>query len=216
MIDKDILHDSAHAQDDEPNEAYCVRCKDKVEMEEPQPVWTRKGTPGTRGLCPICGTTVFRMGRTDAHQGLKKPRAIKVADGATAKRQSRPTKAVCATYVNYADADAVFAHRLSDDLGNMGVQTWVPYADNGEIAWAGGVNPALEDCTQMLVILSPAALDEARVQEAWQYFRQHRKKIVVAQTVAGAVPDDIRRAPRVSFTGAYPPALRELVQVLAE
>lgn len=216
MTDHDTQPGSTDHHDDDPIEAYCVRCKDMVEMEEPQAVWTRKGSPGTRGFCPICGTTVFRMGRTDAHQNLKQPRAIKVADGATSKRQSRPTKAIPATYINYADTDAVLAHQLADDLGNMGVHTWVPRAENGEIAWASGVNPALEDCTQMLVILSPAALQAAHVQEAWAFFRQHRKKIVVAQKADVEVPDDLRRAPRVSLADAYRSALRELVQALAE
>ncbi len=216
MADLEHLHDDVHRPDDDPLEAYCVKCKATVEMEDPQPVWTRKGAPGTRGFCPVCGTTVFRMGRTAAHQGLKRPRAVRVAEGATARRQGHPSRAVSATYVNYADADAVFAHTLADDLNNMGVHTWLPRAENGGIAWAGGIHPALEDCTQMLVILSAAAVDDGRVQKAWAYFRDKRKKIVVAHAAPVAVPDDLRRAPRVDLTGEYRPALRQLVQALAE
>ena len=32
-------------EDDEPLEAYCVRCKQTVEIENPQAVWTRRGMP---------------------------------------------------------------------------------------------------------------------------------------------------------------------------
>ena len=51
-------------------EAYCVKCKTKREMDEPEPVFTQKGTPATMGKCPVCGKNLFRMGKTDAHEGL--------------------------------------------------------------------------------------------------------------------------------------------------
>ncbi len=54
-------------------EAYCVKCKTKREMLDPTPVYTESGTPGTRGVCPVCGTKMFRMGYTPAHEGLPKP-----------------------------------------------------------------------------------------------------------------------------------------------
>jgi DNA topoisomerase-1 len=55
-------------------EAYCVRCKAKREMAEPHPVYTKKGQPATRGTCPECGSGMFRMGETEAHSGLPKPK----------------------------------------------------------------------------------------------------------------------------------------------
>ena len=54
-------------------EAYCVKCKTKREMANAQATFTVKGTPGTKGSCPVCGTTLFRMGATEAHAGLPKP-----------------------------------------------------------------------------------------------------------------------------------------------
>jgi DNA topoisomerase-1 len=54
-------------------EAYCVKCKEKRAIQDPQPVFTEAGTPATRGACPVCGTTLFRMGRTEAHTGMKAP-----------------------------------------------------------------------------------------------------------------------------------------------
>ncbi len=54
-------------------EAYCVKCKTKREMIEPQAEYTATGTPGTRGKCPVCGTTLYKMGATPAHEGLPKP-----------------------------------------------------------------------------------------------------------------------------------------------
>ena len=54
-------------------EAYCVKCKTKREMNDPQAVFTSTGTPATKGNCPVCGTGVYRMGRIDAHDGLTPP-----------------------------------------------------------------------------------------------------------------------------------------------
>ncbi|MEN6393827.1 MAG: DNA topoisomerase, partial [Anaerolineaceae bacterium] len=62
-------------------EAYCVKCKTKREIQDPQPIFMQSGAPATRGTCPVCGTRLFRMGRTDAHQGL---------DSKAAAHQNKP------------------------------------------------------------------------------------------------------------------------------
>jgi RNase P subunit RPR2 len=43
-------------------QAYCVRCKKKVEMKNPQKVRLKNGKPATKGICPSCDTKVFRIG----------------------------------------------------------------------------------------------------------------------------------------------------------
>ncbi len=58
-------------------EAYCLKCKEKRNMESPLAEFTVTGTPGTRGICPVCGTTMFRMGKTEAHEGLTPPENTK-------------------------------------------------------------------------------------------------------------------------------------------
>jgi DNA topoisomerase-1 len=42
-------------------------------MSEPQAVFTETGTPATRGVYPVCGTSLYRMGKTEAHAGLTPP-----------------------------------------------------------------------------------------------------------------------------------------------
>ena len=54
-------------------EAYCMKCKEKREINDAQAVFTSSGTPATQGVCPECGTKMFRMGRTDAHEGMTPP-----------------------------------------------------------------------------------------------------------------------------------------------
>lgn len=60
-------------------QAFCMKCREKRDMAEPTAVFTSAGTPGTRGKCPTCGTTLFRMGATAAHEGLPKPDVVKRA-----------------------------------------------------------------------------------------------------------------------------------------
>lgn len=57
--------------------AYCVKCKEKRELKEPKAVFTKSGTPATRGICAVCGTSLFRMGRTEAHDGMTPPKPAK-------------------------------------------------------------------------------------------------------------------------------------------
>ncbi len=69
--------------------AYCVKCRAKREMKNPEPVYTNKGTPATKGICPECGTNLFRMGRTPAHEGLD-PEEHTVMSKARARREKQP------------------------------------------------------------------------------------------------------------------------------
>jgi DNA topoisomerase I len=58
-------------------EAYCMKCKEKREIRNPEAVFTSTGTPATKGQCPVCDTKQFRMGRTPAHEGLTPPEVVK-------------------------------------------------------------------------------------------------------------------------------------------
>lgn len=54
-------------------EAYCMKCKTKREIKDPVAAFNAKGSPVTLGTCPVCGTKLYRMGRTPAHEGLTPP-----------------------------------------------------------------------------------------------------------------------------------------------
>jgi DNA topoisomerase I len=55
-------------------EAYCMKCKTKREVLEPEATFNAKASPVTIGKCPVCGTKLYRMGRTPAHEGLIPPK----------------------------------------------------------------------------------------------------------------------------------------------
>ena len=68
-------------------EAYCVKCRTKRDMKDAKAVYTSTGRAGTRGTCPVCGTTLFRMGATPAHANVAKPTVV-----AKAKRKKKRSK----------------------------------------------------------------------------------------------------------------------------
>ena len=43
-------------------QAYCVKCKAKKEMRDPKAVTMKNKKPATKGICPTCGTTMFKIG----------------------------------------------------------------------------------------------------------------------------------------------------------
>jgi RNase P subunit RPR2 len=43
--------------------AYCLKCRAKREMRNPQRVTLKNGRPATKGTCPNCGTPMYRIGK---------------------------------------------------------------------------------------------------------------------------------------------------------
>jgi hypothetical protein len=201
-------HDDLYDDEDEILEGYCVRDKVKVEIENPQPVWTRRGMPATRGECPECGGTVFRMGRTAAHENLQRPDAIQVGGNQRAKL------AKDSAYVAFAEADETIARTIAGDLEKIGIASWLHDYAPADVKWAGGVHPALSECASMVVVLSAATVESTEIETAWQFFKEKRKPVVIAQVAAVDPPDAIRRSPRFDFSDDYKTAFRQLVQAL--
>jgi DNA topoisomerase-1 len=61
-----------------------MKCKTKREIKDPVAGFNAKGSPVTTGVCPVCGTKLYRMGKTEAHAGLTpppKPEKVEIRDG---------------------------------------------------------------------------------------------------------------------------------------
>ena len=44
-------------------EGYCLKCRAKVQIKGPKAVTLKNGRPAMQGVCPKCGTKVFRIGK---------------------------------------------------------------------------------------------------------------------------------------------------------
>jgi uncharacterized Zn finger protein (UPF0148 family) len=45
-----------------PTTAYCVKCRAKREIKDPETVTMKNGKKAQAGTCPACGTRLFRIG----------------------------------------------------------------------------------------------------------------------------------------------------------
>lgn len=50
-------------------EAYCVKCRSKKEMKDAKAITMKNGKPATQGVCPKCGTKMFRIGKAQIFTG---------------------------------------------------------------------------------------------------------------------------------------------------
>jgi len=53
--------------------AYCVKCKEKREVQDPVATFNSRSTPVITGTCPVCSTKMYRIGRTEMHAGMVAP-----------------------------------------------------------------------------------------------------------------------------------------------
>jgi hypothetical protein len=45
-------------------QGYCVKCRAKREMKDAKAITMKNGKPATQGVCPTCGTKMFRIGKS--------------------------------------------------------------------------------------------------------------------------------------------------------
>jgi hypothetical protein len=45
-------------------QGYCVKCRAKKEMRNTKAITMNNGRPATQGVCPTCGTKMFRIGKS--------------------------------------------------------------------------------------------------------------------------------------------------------
>ncbi|MFO7682084.1 MAG: type I DNA topoisomerase [Chloroflexota bacterium] len=99
-------------------EGYCLKCKEKRDMNSPQAEWAANGSPATRGACPVCGTTMYKRGHTAAHDNLPKPEIQPRAKTkkAAPKKKAAPAKKKTMASKKSAPASSESAARRSGKL----------------------------------------------------------------------------------------------------
>lgn len=45
-------------------QAYCMKCRAMREMKDPKNITMKNKKPAIQGICPKCGTNVFRIGKS--------------------------------------------------------------------------------------------------------------------------------------------------------
>ena len=74
-------------------EAYCMKCKEKREAKDVKAVTMKNGKPAQEGICPVCGTKMFRIGAAQATGTGKATGATKAKDATKAKGATKAKSA---------------------------------------------------------------------------------------------------------------------------
>ena len=45
-------------------QAYCLKCRTAREMKNAEKVTMKNGKPATNGVCPVCGTKMYKIGKS--------------------------------------------------------------------------------------------------------------------------------------------------------
>ena len=66
VIDIEGVYDLRFKQKREVHkmQAYCMKCRCKRDMEDAKAITMKNGKPATQGVCPVCGTKMFRIGKS--------------------------------------------------------------------------------------------------------------------------------------------------------
>lgn len=74
-------------------EAYCLKCKEKREIVNPLAGFNARGSAVTTGTCAVCGSKMYKIGTTPAHEGLEKPVIVKSATKTDDKKSTKKKSA---------------------------------------------------------------------------------------------------------------------------
>lgn len=107
-------------------EAYCFRCRTKREMNEPVPVIMMNKKPAVQGLCSVCGTRMYRIGKQAFHslETVPEDRVFRCADGRAIKNLDELISALKNM------PEETFAHHVTADKNDF--SNWVKYVIGDE------------------------------------------------------------------------------------
>lgn len=105
-------------------------------------------------------------------------------------------------FVSYARTDVEFARQLTRDLRRRGVDVWLDVYDIGAgKSWARQVAEALDRCTAMVVVMSPASMASDNSDDEWNYYLDKKKPVLPVLYQPVDVPYRLNKLQYVDFVG---------------
>jgi hypothetical protein len=162
------------------------------------------------------GKDVMQSQRMGTTAGVNKAEQPEFRNHPITGELTRPSQtAVQFAFLSYARKDAEFVLRLAKDLRAGGAGVWV---DQLDIApgqrWDRAVEDALAKCAQLLVILSPAAVESTNVMDEVNLALEDGKTVVPVLHRECQIPFRLRRLQYVDLTLNYEAGLDRLLETL--
>src|SRR5215813_702299 len=82
-------------------------------------------------------------------------------------------------FISYAHEDKDFVSRLANDLDRVGVKVWQDKVDIPVgIDWTRAAERGIDNCTALLVVLSPKSIQSDHVRAELYYAKEKQKHII--------------------------------------
>ena len=159
-----------------------------------------------------------RTARTGANAGFAEAERAEFRNHPSAGKLTRPLQTPTQfAFLSYAREDAEFVLRLAKDLRVGGAGVWV---DQLDIApgqrWDRAVEDALAKCLELVVILSPAAVESTNVMDEVSLALEDGKTVVPVLHSQCKVPFRLRRLQYVDLSLDYKAGLDRLLETLGD
>jgi len=118
-------------------------------------------------------------------------------------------------FFSYSRQDSGFALKLAEELRAAGAAVWLDQLDIGPAQrWDRAVQDALEKCPQMLIVLSPSAVESDNVMDEVSFALEKRKPVIPVLYRDCEIPFRLRRLQYIDVRTEYQKGLRTLLKML--
>ena len=115
-------------------------------------------------------------------------------------------------FFSYSRQDSGFALKLAEELRAAGAAVWLDQLDIGPAQrWDRAVQDALEKCPQMLIVLSPSAVESDNVMDEVSFALEKRKPVIPVLYRDCEIPFRLRRLQYIDVRTEYQKGLRTLL-----
>jgi TIR domain len=157
-----------------------------------------------------------RTARTGANAGFAEAERAEFRNHPSTGKLTRPLQTPTQfAFLSYAREDAEFVLRLAKDLRVGGAGVWVDQLDiSPGQRWDRAVEDALAKCLELVVILSPAAVESTNVMDEVSLALEDGKTVVPVLHSQCKVPFRLRRLQYVDLSLDYKAGLDRLLETL--
>jgi hypothetical protein len=82
-------------------------------------------------------------------------------------------------FLSYSRKNASIVHRIHAALVGAGRKPWIDWSDIPPSArWMEEIRAAIDAANDLVVVLSPAALDSNTCRQGWEHALRHNKRLI--------------------------------------
>ncbi len=116
------------------------------------------------------------------------------------------------TFISYSRKQLYFAEAIALHLQKEGVEIWFDLQQlRAGADWASALKDGYENCQQLILVVSRAALASEYVEAEWDTALQHGREVILAVVEDVEVPEKLRDCAMIDFRTDFNAAMKRLV-----